>query len=158
MFIMLFWILTASALVWSLVRDKKRTLSALGMARGMMRNMVGEIIGILMAIGLLLTLIPTSAIQEVLGGNQVSLATILSAVVGGITLIPAFVAFSLAGSLVDAGASLVPITAFLTTLTMVGFVTFPLEKKAFGLRFSLYRNGLSFVMALLIALGMGVLL
>jgi uncharacterized membrane protein YraQ (UPF0718 family) len=59
---------------------------------------------------------------------------------------------------VDVGASIVPAVAFLTTLTMVGIVTFPLEKKEFGFKFTFIRNALSFVMALLIAAAMGVLL
>ncbi len=58
----------------------------------------------------------------------------------------------------DVGASIVPAVAFLTTLTMVGIVTFPLEKKEFGFKFALIRNVLSFVMALIIAAAMGVLL
>ena len=72
--------------------------------------------------------------------------------------IPAFVAFPLVGSFVDVGASIVPAVAFLTTLTMVGIVTFPLEKKEFGFKFALIRNAFSFVAALLIAAVMGVVL
>jgi uncharacterized membrane protein YraQ (UPF0718 family) len=59
---------------------------------------------------------------------------------------------------VDAGASIVPAVAFLTTLTMVGVVTFPLEKKEFGLKFAVMRNTLSFISAIAIALVMGVVL
>jgi uncharacterized membrane protein YraQ (UPF0718 family) len=82
----------------------------------------------------------------------------MSAIVGSITLIPAFVAFPLVGSLVDAGASVVPAVAFLTTLTMVGVVTFSLEKKEFGLKFAFVRNTLSFGFAVFIALFMGVVI
>ncbi|NLB50375.1 MAG: permease, partial [Clostridiaceae bacterium] len=46
----------------------------------------------------------------------------------------------------------------LTTLTMVGIVTLPLEKKTFGVKFTVARNGLSFLFALLIALAMGVVM
>ncbi|NCC85807.1 MAG: permease, partial [Clostridia bacterium] len=67
-------------------------------------------------------------------------------------------AFPLVGSLVDAGASIIPGVAFLTTLTMVGAVTFPLEKQEFGTKFALTRNLLSFSFALLIAVLMGVIL
>ena len=55
--------------------------------------------------------------------------TVIAALVGSITLIPAFVAFPLVGSLVDVGAGILPAAAFLTTLTMVGMVTFPLKKE-----------------------------
>ncbi|MFS8541992.1 MAG: permease, partial [Tissierellales bacterium] len=86
------------------------------------------------------------------------ISTIVSALAGSITLIPAFVAFPLVGSLVDAGASIIPAVAFLTTLTMVGLVTFPLEKREFGLKFAIIRNIFSFVFAILIALAMGVIM
>ena len=58
----------------------------------------------------------------------------------------------------NAGVSVVPSVAFLTTLTMVGIVTFPFEKKAFGTKFTAIRNGLSFLFAILIALVMGVMI
>ena len=50
-----------------------------------------------------------------------------------------------------------PAVAFLTTLTMVGIVTFPLERREFGLKFTITRNALSFVFAMVIALVMGVI-
>ncbi|MCG8686585.1 MAG: hypothetical protein MI892_17025, partial [Desulfobacterales bacterium] len=71
---------------------------------------------------------------------------------------PAFIAFPLVGSFVNVGVSIVPAVAFLTTLTMVGFVTFPLERREFGTKFALYRNGFSFLFAVVIAVLMGVIL
>jgi uncharacterized membrane protein YraQ (UPF0718 family) len=127
-------------------------------SRKMMGNMLGEIVAIIFLIGLILTIIPPESIKNVLGSSNTFISTIVSAVVGGITLIPAFVAFPLVGSLVDVGASIVPAVAFLTTLTMVGIVTFPLEKKEFGLKFALSRNVLSFMFAVIIALAMGAIL
>lgn len=142
----------------SLVKSKKKTFEAMKKSKGMMGNMLGEIIAIIFMIGLVLTFIPPESIKSVLGSENTALATIIAAVAGSVTLIPAFVAFPLVGSFVDVGASIVPAVAFLTTLTMVGIVTFPLEKKEFGFKFALIRNVLSFVMALIIAAAMGVLL
>ncbi|MDD2533534.1 MAG: permease [Eubacteriales bacterium] len=142
----------------ALIRDRQKTVAAMRKSKGMMGNMLGEIIAIIFLIGLVLTFIPPATISDVLGSSNVQLSTVLAALAGSITLIPAFVAFPLVGSLVDAGASIIPSVAFLTTLTMVGVVTFPLEKKEFGLKFAVSRNLLSFVFALLIALGMGVIL
>nr|WP_255688743.1 permease [Tepidanaerobacter sp. GT38] len=123
-----------------------------------MKNMVGQIIGILLLIGLILTFIPPEVIKSTLGESNTFISTIVSALAGSITLIPAFVAFPLVGSLVDAGASIIPAVAFLTTLTMVGLVTFPLEKREFGLKFATIRNIFSFVFAVIIALVMGVIM
>lgn len=152
------WLVTGIWFIVSMIKDKKRTLNSMKMSKKMMGNMVGQIIGILFLIGLILTFIPPEVIKVYLGSSNIWFATILSAFLGSITLIPAFVAFPLVGSIVDMGASIVPAVAFLTTLTMVGFVTFNLEKQEFGSKFALMRNGLSFVFALLIAMVMGVVL
>jgi uncharacterized membrane protein YraQ (UPF0718 family) len=152
------WIITGIAFLLSMRKDKNKTLSSMKMASGMMKNMIGEIIGILFMIGLILTFFPPETIKSVMGKSSVFVSTIVSAAVGSITLIPAFVAFPLVGSLTYAGVSIVPAVAFLTTLTMVGVVTFPLEKQEFGIKFTAVRNFLSFSFAIIIALIMGVIM
>lgn len=157
-FTVVLWVSTVICFVVFLKKDKRKTLDSMKMARGLMKGMIGEIFAILLLIGLILTFIPPETIKVLLGKSNVYVSTAMSALVGSITLIPAFVAFPLVGSLVDAGASLVPAAAFLTTLTMVGIVTFPLEKEEFGLKFTVARNILSFVFAIIIALVMGVII
>ena len=157
-FTIAFWILAIILTIISLIKDKKKTFAAMKKSKGMMGNMLGEIVAIIFLIGLILTFIPPETIKSVLGSANTYVSTVVSALVGSITLIPAFVAFPLVGSLIDAGASIVPAVAFLTTLTMVGIVTFPLEKKEFGTKFTLARNALSFGFAIAIALTMGVIL
>ncbi|SNS25312.1 Predicted permease [Anaerovirgula multivorans] len=157
-FTVFFWIITGIFLVVSIKKDKNKTLKSMKMAKGMMKNMLGQIIAILLLIGLIVTMIPPEKIQDYLGKSNLFISTVISATVGSITLIPAFVAFPLVGSFIDVGASIVPAVAFLTTLTMVGVVTFPLERQEFGLRFAVTRNALSFLFAVIIAFAMGVIL
>lgn len=152
------WVITLVWFIYSMIKDKGRTIDAMKKSKGMMGSMLPQILGILFLIGLILTLIPPETIKTYLGGSNPLLATVLSALAGSITLIPAFVAFPLVGSMVDMGASVMPAVAFLTTLTMVGFVTFNLEKKEFGTKFALSRNLLSFGFAIVISLLMGVVL
>lgn len=153
-----FWVIGLTLFVIAMVKDKGKAKEAMKKSRGMMKNMIGDIIGIIFMIGLILTLIPPETIERVMGSGNIWLSSVIAALVGSITLIPAFVAFPLVGSFVDAGASIVPGVAFLTTLTMVGVVTFPLEKKEFGTKFALTRNVLSFTAAIAIAVLMGVIL
>lgn len=157
-FTLMLWAITLVWLVYSLFKDRKRTTDAIKLSFGMMKSIGTDIIAVLLLIGLLLTLIPPESLSEFLGKSNLFVSTLAFAVVGCITLIPAFVAFPLAGSLMDAGAGVMPIVAFITTLTMVGVVTFPLEKRVFGLKFTVIRNSLSFAFALGIALIMGVIL
>jgi len=157
-FTLAMWLGTAILLIVSFIKDKKKTKQALKMAFGMGKGMLGSILSIIFLIGLILTVLPPESIADFVGNQSLVTATIASAAFGTITLIPAFIAFPLVGTLVNAGVSVVPAVAFLTTLTMVGIVTFPLEKREFGLKFTATRNGLSFVFAIAIALIMGVII
>lgn len=148
--------LTITGLIISIKKDKSKTISSIKGAKGMMGNMIWDVIGILLLIGLILAIIPPTTIEGLLGSESGLLATVGAAVTGTITLIPAFIAFPLMGSLKANGAGILTLTAFVTTLTMVGFITYPIESKAFGSDFAIKRNVLSFLFALLIAFGMGV--
>lgn len=158
LFTLSFLIVAAILAVFSFVKNKDKTIDAMKKSRGMMGSMLSQIVAIIMLIGLVLTIIPPELIKTTLGNANENSAVIIAALVGSVTLIPAFVAFPLIGSLVNVGASIVPAVAFLTTLTMVGIVTFPLEKSTFGTKFAISRNILSFFLAVGIALTMGVIL
>lgn len=157
-FTLAIWIGTFVFLVISFTKDKVKTKQALKMAFGMGKGMLASILSIIFAIGLILTVLPPMEIANFVGKQSVLLATVVAALFGTITLVPAFIAFPLVGTLVGAGVGVVPSVAFLTTLTMVGVVTFPLEKKEFGVKFTAVRNGLSFLFAIVIALVMGVMI
>lgn len=157
-FTIIIWGATLIFLAISLAKDKKKTKKALRMDLRLGRNMLVSMLSIVFAIGLILTLIPPADIASFLSTRSVFLATVGGGLLGTVTLIPAFIAFPLIGTLVDAGVSMIPSVAFLTTLTMVGIVTLPLEKEHFGVKFTAVRNILSFIFALLIALIMGVVL
>jgi len=55
--------------------------------------------------------------------NKKSRGALKIALFGALMMIPGLIALPLAGSLIDAGASYTPVAAFITTLTMIGFVT-----------------------------------
>ena len=77
---------------------------------------------------------------------------------GAVLHIPALLSFPLAASLLEEGASVSAVAAFITTLTMIGTITLPLEIKELGKKMAILRNGISFVIAIIIALIMGVIL
>jgi uncharacterized membrane protein YraQ (UPF0718 family) len=109
-------------------------------------------------VGLILGLLTPQKISSLIGAEAGFTATVTAAVIGALTLIPSLVAFPLAGSLLRASATVMTISAFITTLVMVGVVTAPMEMKVLGRRFTLLRNGLGFISALLIAAVMGMIL
>ena len=157
-FTLAIWIGTAVFLAVSFFKDKSKTKQALKAAFAMGKGMMGSILSIIFLIGLILTILPPERIAEFVSSQSLLWGTVASAALGTITLVPAFIAFPLVGTLVRAGVAIVPAVAFLTTLTMVGIVTFPLERREFGLKFTVVRNALSFVFAICIAFVMGVII
>ena len=149
------WGITVPLSIYSYFKKKNQTKEAMSKAKGMMKGMIPDIIAIIFLIGLGLSLLTPATIAELLGRVNAVVGTFIAALLGSVALIPAFVAFPLVGSLIDGGAHLIPSVAFLTTLTMVGIKTFPLEIKEFGVKFTVVRSLLSFIAALLIAFIMG---
>ncbi|HPE70283.1 MAG TPA: permease [Thermotogota bacterium] len=143
---------------WSLLKDRSKTKESVKIARGLFLSTALQVAGVLALVSLFLALIPPELIRKVMGSANETASIIWGSVIGTITIIPAFIAFPLSKSLVQSGAALTAIAAFLTTLTMVGFATFPIEKGYFGTKFAILRNLFSFLAAISIALLMGVML
>jgi len=80
------------------------------------------------------------------------------ALLGAILHIPSLVSFPLAASILESGASVTAVAVFITTLTMIGVVTLPVEIRELGRKMALLRNGISFIIAIVIGLIMGAIL
>jgi uncharacterized membrane protein YraQ (UPF0718 family) len=145
-------------LVASLIKSKEKTIKAFKIAGKAFVKSAPSLIALLAIVGLTLGILTPQTISRLVGVEAGFTATILASILGAITLIPSLIAFPLAGSLLRSGATITTISAFVTTLVMVGVVTMPLEIKELGKRFTLLRNGLGFLAALIIAAIMGVML
>jgi uncharacterized membrane protein YraQ (UPF0718 family) len=150
--------LLAVCLVASLIKSKEKTKKAFKIAGKALLKTAPSLLTVLGIVGLTLGILTPETISRLVGAEAGFTATILAAVIGAVTLIPSLVAFPLAGSLLRSGATVMTISAFITTLVMVGIMTAPMEIKSLGKKFTLLRNGLSFIAALIIAGIMGVLL
>ncbi len=152
------WIVNALALlglVLSLATDRRRTLAALRVGARTALRIAPAMGAVILGIGLLLGFLPSETIARSLGARSGFAGTFLIALLGAVMYIPALVAFPLAGSLLERGAGVTSAAAFITTLTMVGTVTLPLEIQVLGKGLALLRNGFSLGIALLIAALMG---
>ena len=63
--------------------------------------------------------------------------------------------FPTAAMLLKSGAGYIQIAAFISTLMMVGIVTFPVEIKYFGKKLTILRNLTAFVFSFIVALIIG---
>ncbi len=145
-------------LIASIVKSKEKSKKAFKVAGKALLKTAPSLLAILGIVGLTLGILTPETISNLVGAEAGFTATIIAAVLGAITLIPSLVAFPLAGSLLRSGATVMTISAFVTTLVMVGIVTAPMEIKTLGKKFTLLRNGLGFLAALIIAGIMGMIL
>lgn len=141
---------------WFVNRDKTR--QALTVALRSFFKMLPSILMVVVLIGLVLGLMPPQKFSAWLNERSGLTGIFVTGLIGAILHIPAIIAFPLAGTLLKSGIAVSIIATFITTLTMIGVVTLPLEMKELGRRFALLRNGLSFIAALVIGWLMGIIL
>lgn len=139
----------------SLYKNKQKSKKALKKAFMKGINLAPQLILIIVIIGFIFAFLPPATIKTFLGGELNAIQVIAAAGFGAIMMIPSLIALPLAGSLIEGGASYTPVAAFITTLTMVGFVTIPIELKELGKKITIYRNVLALIFAVIIALIMG---
>jgi len=156
--IVMIYSLLIICLVISIIKSKEKSKKAFKIAMKALLKTAPSLLTVLGIVGLTLGILTPETISKLVGSEAGYLATIMAAVLGAITLIPSLVAFPLAGSLLRSGATIMTISAFITTLVMVGIVTAPMEIETLGKKFTLLRNSLGFLAALIIAGIMGVIL
>jgi uncharacterized membrane protein YraQ (UPF0718 family) len=139
-------------LIVSTIADRRKTWRALQIAARRLLSLLPSFLTMLAAVSIVLTLIPEEAIVRYLGGDNTSWAAMLAAALGSISLMPGFIAFPLAGILVNRGVAYMVLSAFTTTLMMVGVLTYPIETQYFGVRVAIVRNVLSLATACIVAI------
>lgn len=142
-------------LLLSFIKSREKTKLALKKAWKSFENILPLILAILFAIGIILSVLKPEIISKAIGADSGFAGILLAAVIGSSTVIPGFVLFPLAGSLLHNGAGLIPVAALISTSVMVGILTLPIEVKYFGKRTAYVRNVLALVCSLLIAFAMG---
>ncbi len=147
------WIISALALIVSVVADRKKTLTALIKGAAMFWRMAPLLLGVLAAVSLILAAVTPGTLQRILAGSGPG-SFIAALIIGAVALIPGFVAYPIAGLARQHGAPVGVLAAFVTSLMMVGVLTLPMEARYLGWRSALLRNALALGGAVVIALGM----
>ena len=120
----------------------KKTLNSLKIA-------IPIILGILMLISIVNPIFQ-KYYPQLFTGNYF-LDPLLGAVGGSIAFGIPITAYVAGGELLESGLSLLAVTAFILAWTTVGLSMIPLEIKFLGKKFALYRNGLNFIIAIVIS-------
>ena len=110
----------------------------------------------LMLVSIVLFVLPDNLIIERLGNHNLFTGTLLASLFGSITIMPGFIAFPLCGILLEKGVAYMVLSAFTTTLMMVGVLTYPIEKEYLGHKVTILRNVISFGIAIVVAIMTGI--
>lgn len=149
--------ITIILLVFSAIRDWQKTKKALLKAWKAFENILPQFLGIIVLAGIMLALLNPQLISQIIGRQSGWVGVAGAALVGSVTLIPGFIAFPLAALLLQNGAGISQIGAFISSLMMVGVVTLPVEIRFLGRKVALFRNLLAFAFSFLVALVIGLI-
>ena len=132
-------------LFFSFIKNKEKTIVALKKTWESLCEMLPKFLTLLILI--ILSYLDEQFISKILGKSTGVSGIIISGLLGSITLMPTVIAYPMAAGLLKLGAGYAQVTMFITTLTMVGIVTLKIEKDYLGLKVTILRNILSFLLA-----------
>ncbi|HKL12581.1 MAG TPA: hypothetical protein VJ907_03160 [Halanaerobiales bacterium] len=150
------YIISIISLSISYYFSKEKTIKSLQIAWKKFSKILPGYLKLLIILSFVL-LISDDLIIRYLGGSGSLLGIILGLITGSITMMPGFIAYPLSGILLEKGVSYMVIASFITTLMMVGVVTYPVEKEYMGKKATIVRNIASFIIAAIIAIATGIL-
>lgn len=150
------YILTAVAVIISFLANRQKTIRAFKIAFKRFSRMIFPFLTVIILISIALFLFPETFIARYLGGGNTFIGVLLASILGSVTLMPGFIAYPLAGILLKKGVSYIVLSAFVTTLMMVGVLTYPVEKEYFGAKVTILRNAIGLLIALCVAIVTGI--
>ena len=139
----------------SFIASRDKTFRALKIAATRFLGILPAFLMMLILVSVVLFFLPDEVIVAYLGIDNRFVGTCLASLLGSITLMPGFIAFPLCGILLEKGVPYMVLSAFTTTLMMVGVLTYPVESAYFGTKVTMIRNLLSFLTALVVAAATG---
>lgn len=149
------WILTGLGLVVSFFASRQKTMQALKKAFSQLVFILPAFLSMLIMVAVVLYLVPDEMISRYLGQENNLMGMVSGAFLGSAIMMPGFIAYPLSGLLLKKGVAYVVLSAFTTTLMMVGVLSYPVEKRFFGSGAPVLRNAVSFFIALVVAIVTG---
>lgn len=112
------------------------------------------LVGVIGLVGIFQVLVTPEMIGSLFKGSILT-DTLIGTVSGGVSVGNPIVSYVIGGELAVQGISLYAVSAFILSWVTLGIVQLPAEIEVFGGRFTLYRNLLSFVFTICIAIATG---
>jgi len=109
------------------------------------------LLGVIGLVGIIQTYITADIMASIFGWGIIG-DTLIGTFSGAISSGNPAVSYLIGGELLEEGVSLYAVTAFILSWVTLGIIQFPAESEVFGFRFTLYRNLLSLISTIIIAI------
>jgi uncharacterized membrane protein YraQ (UPF0718 family) len=109
------------------------------------------LLGVIGLVGVFQVLVTPEMLASLFQGN-ILLDTFIGTLSGAVSAGNPIVSYLIGGELVEQGVSLYAVSAFILSWVTLGLIQLPAEIEVFGGKFTLYRNILSFLFTILIAI------
>jgi len=131
------------------MKENSRTKEAFVKALRSLAAMTPMLLAVIGLVGLFQAFVSPEMLRTLFSGSPL-LDTLIGTVIGGISIGQPVISYIIGGELLGQGISLYAVTAFILAWVTLGIIQLPLEASLFGARFTLVRNLLSFLFAMLI--------
>lgn len=150
------YILTGFAVILSFIANREKTGQAFHVAFKRLMKILPAMLVMLILVSLLPIQVSDAILVKYFGNHNKFFGVLFASLVGSITIMPGFIAFPLCGILLEKGVPYMVLSAFSTTLMMVGILTYPVEKTYLGHKVAILRNVISFGIAFGVAIMTGI--
>ena len=114
-------------------------------------SMTPLLLGVIGLVGIMQTYITADMMASIFGWGIIG-DTLIGTFIGAISSGNPTVSYLIGGELLENGVSLYAVTAFILSWVTLGIIQLPAESEVFGFRFTLYRNLLSLISTIIIAI------
>lgn len=131
------------------MKENSRAKEAFTKALRSLLTLMPMLLAVIGLVGLFQTFVTPQMLRTLFGVSPL-IDTLLGTVIGGISIGQPVISYIIGGELLQEGVSLFAVSAFILAWVTLGILQLPLEASLFGRRFTVIRNLLSFLFAMLI--------
>ncbi|MBU1343985.1 MAG: hypothetical protein KKE44_14525 [Proteobacteria bacterium] len=150
------YLIAGVVLLVSFAADPRKTKKGVFIAVTRFGKIIGALLVMLVLVSCLPFQVSVNEFFNIVGHKNTVIGILAASLLGSVMMLPGFIVFPFCGVLAQKGVPYFILSAFTTTMMMVGVVTYPVEKAYLGHKMAIIRNILGFGIALVVALVTGI--
>jgi uncharacterized membrane protein YraQ (UPF0718 family) len=131
------------------MKENSRVKEALAKALHSLVGVLPMLLAVIGLVGLFQSFVSAQMLRSLFSGSPF-IDTLIGTLIGGVSIGQPVISYLIGGELLHQGISPYAVSAFILAWVTLGVIQLPLEASLFGRRFTVMRNLLSFLFAMLI--------